>query len=36
MADSAARPPPFLDLRDSNLALTYAAWKRQLELMSTC
>ena len=32
MADSAARPPPFLDLRDSNLALTYASWKRQLDV----
>jgi len=32
MAYLAARLPPFLDLRDSNLALTYAAWKRQLDV----
>jgi len=32
MADIAVRLPPFLDLRDSNLALTYASWKRQLDV----
>ena len=32
VADIAARLPPFLDLRDSNRALTYAAWKRQLDV----
>jgi len=32
MADIAARLPPFHDLSDSNLALIYAAWRRQLDV----